>query len=581
MLGIAVNSRKKEVYIDSILKLSETQQVALMGLAVKYIDGERKSVRELEADIAATLHQQLQDKEADALLVFESVRKLEQENKRLCLDLENSQAQCKILIEENQLLRDEFTKSADSTMETFNLKEKELELENTNLSEQLESARKELKLQAARYKELEMTLQDEVSNSKRKSEELNHLKDSIQKLRQQLEALKDLETQKECLERELERDSQKMNDLARENRELLREYRRMESEYYLKRTEHKAVVEAYKDEQRKCAGMAEEVRTLKEKSKYLENCVRQAEEAENKENLVDFSADSFALQELRLKQRISQLEEEVRVLEETSNVKLTARVNELEADLNAEMVSKSKLEEEIKELAGRYEELNRLYGNALEEVEKARVNSSEYQRVRRDRDTLLLLIANAQEISKKYEELKSENEGVRRDNETAMEQLKIHLRDKELLEEQVREKTGKNLELEKTITRLEERILVLKEEYKKSDDLIKNAMNTKNETSILAKQQEEVIKLLRAEMEQLKAEHDSKVASLRNEMERERTAAKAALQELSEMSKQQESMFVSSMQEIEVLMTKMMADKKVGSSSKVSIKELMDANLDA
>eukprot|EP00826_Nyctotherus_ovalis_P066418 TRINITY_DN980_c0_g6_i1.p1 TRINITY_DN980_c0_g6~~TRINITY_DN980_c0_g6_i1.p1 ORF type:complete len:553 (+),score=197.65 TRINITY_DN980_c0_g6_i1:551-2209(+) len=551
-----------------------------MGLAVKYIDGERKSVRELEADITATLHQQLQAKEADTLLVFESVRRLEQENKRLCFDLENSQAQCKILIEENQLLRDEFTKSANSTMETFNLKERELELENTSLNEQFESAKKELKLQATRYKELEMTLQDEVSNSKQKSEELGHLKDSIQKLRQQLETLKDQQTQKESLERELERASRKMNDLSKESRELLREYKRMESEYYLKRAEYKTVVEACKDEQRKSAGLAEEVKTLREKNRYLENCVRQAEEAESKENFADFSTENFALQELRLKQRISQLEEEVRVLGETSSVKLTARVHELEADLNAEIASKNKLEEEIKELAVRYEELNKLYGNALEEVEKARVNSSEYQRVRKDRDTLLLLVVNAQDISRKYEELKSENEGIRKDHEAVVEQVKIHLKDKELLEEQVREKTGKNLELEKTITRLEERILALKEEYNKSNDLIKNAMNTKNETSTLAKQQEEIIKLLRAEVEQLKAEHGRKVASLRNEMERERTAAKAALQELSEMSKQQELMFVSSMQEIEMLMTKMIADKKISSSGKVSIKELMDGKLD-
>ena len=84
--------------------------------------------------------------------------------------------------------------------------------------------------------------------------------------------------------------------------------------------------------------------------------------------------------------------------------------------------------------------------------------------------------ATMDEQNKKHNEHKKELEQFVKDNAELKRKYKELLKDKEEIESQIQEKKNKNVELERTIVRLEERISILQEDRKKTELLIKDVI---------------------------------------------------------------------------------------------------------
>jgi len=535
-----------------------------MSLAVKYAESDHKNI---EADQSVIFEQQPLDMQRDRSLMFESMKRLGEDNRRLYAELESLQMKYKIVIKESEMLRAAFTENTNSTMEAFSLKEREFELENANLNKELNATKKDLDLLSKKYEELEVTLHDEHIISKQKSNEIIYLKDIIDKIKQEVENLK---VQKEKSEAEIDKYVCRINELIKDNKELLNKYKHVESEFYLIRKEYKGIVEAYKNLQEKNKILTEEVKTLKESNSYLKKFAKRNENAEIQIN--NTKRDEHICQELKLKQRISQLEEEVNSLGEASSLKLTGRVNELEASLKAEVGAKTVLEQEVKEVTKKYDGLYKTYNATLKEFEQYKVSTSEYKRIKKDREALLQIVASTQDVSIKYKKLVDKHE-------ESENQLDVYLKKVEILEEQVKKQIMKNEEQEKTITRLNERILVLKEEYDRSKDFMRETIKNRNDNVDLIKRQEETINELKAEMKEQKNLYEARIKNFYKEMEKERAITKSACEDLIEMNKQQEVAFFQSINEMEAIMVKVMKKKKTNSSNRISLSNPRHQNL--
>jgi len=237
----------------------------------------------------------------------------------------------------------------------------------------------------------------------------------------------------------------------------------------------------------------------------------------------------------------------------------------LEDNLKAEVAAKTILEQEAEEVKKKYYELYKIHNTTLEELEQYKASTSEYKKIKKDREALLQIVANTQDIPKKYKEAINENKELIDKHKESKNQLDVCLRKVEILEEQIKEQVMKNAEQEKTIIRLNERILVLKEEYDRSKDFMGEIIKNRSDNVDLIKRQEETINELKAEMKEQKTLYEAKITSFCKEMEKERAIAKCVYGELIELNKQQEVVFLESINEIETVMAKVIKEKKTNS----------------
>lgn len=484
-----MNSKGKESYIDRILKLEGTHQTLLMEMMVKYTNLENtKKPATFEADVIENLQLQLKAKETDHLALIEHLSKFEEENKELAAKLGRTEDKCRMLSEENRQLQEEFDRVRHSAMEAYSSSEKELEVEVGKLSAKLEGIKSKLKGEQERCSEFENKLQDEVNSGKQKDLKIESLDSIIEKQKEELELLKGVREEKSDVESSVEGYMRKVEELVKHNKELADECESLAGELQGKRTECKSALENYKREQEANAKITEKLTMLQDRNKYLEEVIKQAE---NKINLLNEESESlrkssererFAPAELKYQQKISRLEEQVVILSESADIKFASQITKLEAELKAKTASEKEFEQELSTTTGKYETLQKEYTSLLEEFNKYRVNNAptdiekEFARVKKDRDTLLQVAANAQDISTKYDQLKKEHKEIQNAYKELEERYNASMQDKCALEGQLKTRAEESLELERSKTRLEEKIAMLQEEYESKEVLIKDVI---------------------------------------------------------------------------------------------------------
>ena len=151
--------------------------------------------------------------------------------------------------------------------------------------------------------------------------------------------------------------------------------------------------------------------------------------------------------------------------------------------MNAECLSKKKLDEELQIITTKYDKLKKIHNDTLEKHEKHKLDNSsidiakEYQRIKKDKDDLLMVAAKAQEISINYKQLQQKVESMKKIHNLNESKFNNCLQEKEALEKKLKHKSQENLEMEKKITRLEEKILILQEQPNNNESLIKQVIN--------------------------------------------------------------------------------------------------------
>jgi len=495
-LGIVGNSKAREKFIDPILKLEESHQAILMEIMLKYVKSEesRKTIKAMENELVESLQIQLKDKEAERHGFIEHIGKLETENKELSKSILEIDAKCKSLEKDNQALRafiDEESQKRLNYIPKFEVESptnSNLEDEIFKLNKQVKSLQEEIKELKSNYSEEKSKLQDELFVANQKANKVPTLEKQIEQQAAQIENLKNAELEQKSLITRIELYEIKIQELEKNKKQLVEECKKVSTQLYSEQNEYKSIIEDSKKYNEKIKKMEDEYSSLDEKKKHWEQRAKQAEEKLKK---MSEEIDSLKLsvnagnlltqeQELKYKQKIERLEEQVELLSETSNTKLATKLADLEGKLEAITNVKIKNEQELILINKRYEELLKEHQNSLEEIENYKLDKSntidlskEYSRVKKDRDTLLELAGKTQDLSQKFEEMKIEYEKLKNDHKNVQEKLNADLSEKANFEEKIKDLSEKKLELEKNEARMEEKLRVLQEERKKSEEFIK------------------------------------------------------------------------------------------------------------
>ncbi len=490
------NCKDREIFIDPILQLEESHQGILMNIMMKYMKGEegRKSMMQLENEILEGVQQQLKDKEADRASILDQVGKLEQENRDQSQSLADTEKKLKVAEHENQRLRgliEELEKKSAQDVQVFEPAEDprvhELEAELSQLKKQLDQTNDECKAKLRDAESDKARINDELFIAQQKASKLAATEKLVEQQRTQIDTLESTQSEQSGIAGKLEACEIKVQDLERSKKQLADEYKKMSTQYYDEVNRGKSNADELKTFGIRFSKMEEEIRVVEQKQKYWEQRAKQAEEKlracteENDSFRLTASAGSLLSQEqeLKYKERIARLEEQVSLLSESSSISLTKRVGDLEGRLESTNRQKAKLDQDILLLTKRYEELQKEHSVAKDELENYKLDRSstlditkEYQRVKKDRDMLLEVAAKTQDISMKYDSLKRAHDDILQEHKTAKEKLETMIKEKQETDKQLQHYKVVNLDLEKKGARQEEKVTILQEERKKGEKMI-------------------------------------------------------------------------------------------------------------
>eukprot|EP00826_Nyctotherus_ovalis_P049236 TRINITY_DN5923_c0_g3_i2.p1 TRINITY_DN5923_c0_g3~~TRINITY_DN5923_c0_g3_i2.p1 ORF type:complete len:583 (-),score=237.80 TRINITY_DN5923_c0_g3_i2:204-1952(-) len=489
VLGIIGNSKVKEMHVDTILNLGETQQAILMDVMLKYVKPDNKAAMQFDPELA----EPFQTKEADSGLVA-YITKLENENKELAAKLGEVTEKYSALTASNKQLQDEFMRKirvADPIAEVHSAREEELENEASALKSQLNSVKGELETQRKEFEEQKVKLKDEIFIANQKVLKLSGLEKLVEQQREQIESLQVMTEEKTSAETKVEACEMKIQELEKSKKEIIDECKKLTSDFCAEKNEYKEIVKNGKKVAEKLKKMELELVTAEDKKSYWEKRTKEAEEKlrvmQEENDTLRLSATAGNLlsheQELKYIKRIEKLEEQVELLVENSSSKLAAKVGELEEQLETTTTAKNKNEQEFLLLTKQHDELQKEHNDALEQLECYKLDKSstidmtqEYVKVKKDKDALMRAVddmskqmAGLEGLKRQLAEATAESRGMREKYERLR-------KEKEGAEQQMREKADKNMELEKSVVRLEEKISILQEERKKTEQLIKNVI---------------------------------------------------------------------------------------------------------
>ena len=603
----------KDKHVDTILKLEESHQAILMNAMLKYMKSDTKSDIQFESELFETFNQAKNKVDDPGITGY--IRKLENENEELIAKLNEITEKCNGLTISNKELQNELMRKvriADPIVEAHNTREEELENAITTLNSQLNSVKGELEIQKKEFDEQKVKLQDEIFIANQKVLKLSGLEKLVEQQREQIEALQVMTEKETNAETKIEVYEVKIQELEKSKKEIIDECKKLTSDLYAERNEYKEIIENNKKIVDKLKKMELELVTTEDKKTYWE---KRAKEAETKLHVLQEENDTLRLsatagsllsheQELKYIRRIEKLEEQVELLVENNSSKLAAKVGELEGELEAVTTAKNKKEQELLLLIKQYNEVQKDHTDVLEQLECYKLDKSatidmtrEYVKVKKDKDALLKAIDDMNEQMNNLEKIKKECNELKSESKQTKEKHERLIKEKEELEQKMKGKNEESMELEKTIVRLEEKISILQEERKKTERLIKDVIQQSDserekrisedvkdieeryQTSL--KLRDDEINSLKGKLKEqdvkvkrLTTKYDKEIKDLNDKLEQERKIAKEGILELSEMNKQQEAIFSTSIKEIEVAMNQLIQEKR--NKSAMNIKSGLD-----
>lgn len=474
---------------EAILELDKKFQTILMDIMFKYVKGEdRRTVSQVDPEMVEALQQQLREKEADRHSALEYISKLEQENKLLLKDTALLNEKVENLTKEKQQLREEIVKktsSHNSNMEVHSSKESELEGEVSYLTTQLNAANINLELQAKTHEEEKKKLKDKLEQAEQTLGRMQELERQVAQQKGQIETLQGRRNARKDSDSKVDMSAMKLQEKDAKIKALSDECKKLSTELYLLRNDHKEVLEKLKTTKEKLKAIEETSAVSQETEKYWKNKATQLEEdiktlREKGESIEDSSSLQAQQQELTYIEKIKSLEERIEELSKGSDTKLLARIGELEGKLEAETSLKAKTEQQLAEINKKYEDAQRNYKESVRQLEEYKLNkdvSKEYVKLKKDRDTLLEIVTNTKDIANKFEKLKKEHEKLLSDSKQSKENTEAAIRAKTNLEQQIKDYKKRNAELERKAIQLDEKIALYQEKEKTNENLIKDLLH--------------------------------------------------------------------------------------------------------
>jgi len=477
------NSNMKETVIDTILKMEESHQTALMNTMLKYItnQNDRKKYLAYEYELIECLQQQLKVKETDRANAMEYLSKLEIENNSLVSKLNAVQKENKNLVSENEELHKELIKHIkipNALVDIHKHREEELNDEVCSLNSKLDEVEKEYQTKVRKLEEEKRRLQDELFIANQKALKLTTLESSLVQQKARTDKLLFVLEEKKKIDKRMELYEVKLQELEKEKDSIVTEYQKLQSQYYSEKAEHKQQIETNKKTLIKLKHLEDELAITQEHKDYWEQRAKQSEEdlkLAREQNEISDNVETFQ-ESIEYRNEIIQLESQVALLLKNDKNLLAQRITELEERLKVTVTIQDKKIQELEATNKLYEELKIQYKKTEQQLQITHSETSRLQeenlRVKNEKDALSKLVSNAKEIASRFEEMKKSYVKAINDNKMMkgkMAEITSYVTE---IENKAKEKTNVSLEQEKNIMRLNEKITILQKDREESEKLI-------------------------------------------------------------------------------------------------------------
>jgi len=525
-LGIAANSKKP--FVDAILGLDEQVQTTLIEVMQKYVYKADAQPENMEKDLIETLLAQIKQKDLEHNNVLQHLKKVEEENEEMTKRLSDLKRMHKKEVEEKQEEAEYSNKNSYSLHSPTQFqRERELAEEADNLDRELSILKSTM-----------ATLEKEKDSQ-------------IQKLKEELEDTKIYQEQVKELTVQINKYKKKADELMEDNKDMAEQLEKMETLQYqvieneksrknIEEEKNKLIGELY-NEKSNSGRIAGELKKLKneyailekdnkllnEKYKFAECQAKSAEEAlENYKEEYEMQMNTKSLygleEEAKYKEEVNKLKLEIGQLRNISEETSKSKLMELEAMLNNMTLEKNKLQEEVQvaysrttKLESENEELKSQMLVFQKGNKAIEAHIKEYQRVKRDKDTLLELAKRAQDSLEELDRLKKTNAQLETENEQLKKQVEVLEREKSNKESELNNLKEKNVQITKKLTRAEERIKILEEAKVRYEGVYKEVQD-KKELIFGQKLEEELLKQKELKKQKYKAKLQKLTVSYSN-----------------------------------------------------------------
>jgi len=508
VLGAAGNCKNPEKnLIDVIVSLEEQDQAILMEIMLKYIPKDSSVIispeknqgmpspePKVEIEMIESLKTQLQQKELERISMLEHVKKIEQENLEMAKRVSEIQKDYKEISNEKQKDKDDLEDYKNKLILNENSSskiqaEREMEEEIERLTQETVDNRKQMeKYKKEKESEIEK-LKDEIANLREKIKLSTIDSNIIDQLKKKVD---DLNIENTKLHEELQKAETfqiKILNLEKDKKRLEEKFTQLTEELFTEKNETKKYESEVKKIQDHCENLEKNLKIADEKRKFAESQAQISADTlaaiKKESSMTRSSGDASSLlsleKEASYNDQIQKLKKELEESKEIFSEKSKSKIAELEAKLNTISSEKQKLDndfslqkEHLIELEKENEDIKSQLNMLKEGKEKFAENVKEFQRIKKDRDTLLDVAKRAQDTLLELGKLKETVVGLEKENT----ELKQNL--SKVNEENIRINKENNkfkeeiLNLEKKATRDEQKRNVLQEEYSKLEKLIES-----------------------------------------------------------------------------------------------------------
>jgi len=584
VLGIVGNCKQKEKFIDSILKLDAHAQAILMEIMVKYLSHEEQSI---DSVMLESLQVQLREKEVERISMVEHLKMVEQENFNLARKFEAvSRAKAEITNENLQLKNEieELRKTHDNG--DFVQREKELESDIEYYQQEIKELRAILSEQnkvkqqeISKYNDDIYLLKEDLRKTESFKETIVQQKKQIQELLENEEAYRKQLARIPALEESLAIVEKRSDEFEKKNERLVSEYYELKSKVRKIEANMKQAVEEREQAEKEQKKLGELVKFWEEKARQSEETIRQLQEDSDTEKSISGICSLLTQEkEAEYQSEISRLQKEIARLTDTKGNKLGMSALELKAKLEVSKTEKQNLLKTLNETKEKNNELEKVNESLLakhkEEEEKLLTMDRELKRTEKDREILLGLSKRAQVVLTDQDKAKEQFNKLQEEFTRLQNVLDKSEREKELLEEELKEQYGKNIELEKEISRKEEQNIQLNK-YKENTEQTLQAQAKCIEIETESKLEE----TFKTRMKRMKRKYKDKISELKRALESKNESLKQ-LEEINENIEMKYSAIVKNLKEDYQTRLKAFSDKALNQIESAKAMKLQEHLLD-
>eukprot|EP00826_Nyctotherus_ovalis_P064371 TRINITY_DN9441_c0_g2_i5.p1 TRINITY_DN9441_c0_g2~~TRINITY_DN9441_c0_g2_i5.p1 ORF type:complete len:509 (-),score=223.27 TRINITY_DN9441_c0_g2_i5:433-1959(-) len=483
----------------------------------------------IEKEFMESLVVQLKQKDIERDTMIDYVSKIEHENEELSERITEIERTYEELMAERQREKVEF-EEYKAMGEGGTLKQQR----ERYMEEEIESLSKELKaeklaadhLRKDKDEEIER-LRDELAEAKRATQSNEENLVLIEQLKRKIGQLTE---DKQSLSSELDKNESlqvKFNSLEKEKKLLEETNLALNESIYKEKMQTRKFESELKASQDEIANLKKEYKLLEEKLKFAERQIRSSEEAltnlktETEEEVIHSSVDSeLSLQkEIKYQTEIGRLKSDLEKIQAAAEDNSKSRIAELEAIQKNLAGEISVLQDSLaaaNKRANDLEKENEDYQSQINRLRKGNEivaeNMKEYERIKKDKETLLELAKRAQDNLAELEELRKLEAELKKENTSLKSELANSKEEKAKADEGLKKLNELKVQLEKEIAKSNEKITVFQEERLNMDRMMNEIQKGLGDN--LGKNAEEELEKLKAALKKKYKEKKQKLRVL-------------------------------------------------------------------